>query len=154
MTTQHSHSGVIPGRGPIPSGDSSSRRLTFMVGFWKKICARPRGLDQPGPGQPFPCLTQSSYTWPREMALDSLVVSPAEGGGEKADGLSDGDINVGVNRSRNGESGEDGSPKCVTPLFVPRVWQDVDVRVAPAGGRRGVESGGTGVPYTQCFQGF
>jgi hypothetical protein len=41
----------------------SSRRLTFMCGFWTKISARPRGVDQPGPGQPFPDLAQTKYTW-------------------------------------------------------------------------------------------
>ena len=61
--------GVIPGRGlPGPqcskqgaatsSSSSSSggtavgsaRRLTFMVGFWKEIAAKDRGVDMPGPG--------------------------------------------------------------------------------------------------------
>ncbi len=40
-----------------------------MVGFWKEICAVDRGLDRPGPGQPFPDLTRTKYTWPNEMAF-------------------------------------------------------------------------------------
>jgi hypothetical protein len=51
----------------------SSRRLTFMCGFWAKISARPRGLDQPGPGQPFPDLAQTKYTW-YVMSTGSLLL--------------------------------------------------------------------------------
>ena len=42
--------GVIPGRGPNP--DPSKRRLTFMVGFWRKIEA----VDRGGPHRPGPAL--------------------------------------------------------------------------------------------------
>jgi hypothetical protein len=46
--------------------------LTFMVGFWVSISSIDRGLDNPGPGQPFPDLAVSSYTWPHEMTFDSF----------------------------------------------------------------------------------
>lgn len=39
-----------------------------MVGFWKKIEARTRENEEPGPGQPFPTLNNTKYTWPNEMA--------------------------------------------------------------------------------------
>lgn len=57
--------GVIPGRGPNP--DPSKRRLSFMVGFWRKIEAVYRGENNAGPGQPLPSAT-SSYTWTEELA--------------------------------------------------------------------------------------
>ena len=49
--------GVLPAHTILPSTsktDLAPRRLTFMVGFWKAISATPRGIDKPGPGQPFP----------------------------------------------------------------------------------------------------
>jgi hypothetical protein len=61
--------GVLPGRGVSP--DIHARRLTFMVGFWEGIKASYRGVDHPGPGQPFPDSLsgemKSSYTWHQEM---------------------------------------------------------------------------------------
>lgn len=79
--------GVIPGKGlnpfpqrPLPDNNASvfqecsnTRRLTFMVGFWDKISATPRGTDCPGPGQPFPIVEDTKYTWPAEMAIDSSI---------------------------------------------------------------------------------
>lgn len=59
--------GVIPGKGVVH--DPSKRRLTFMVGFWKSIAAKPRGNNVPGPGQPLPDLETTSYTWPKQMSL-------------------------------------------------------------------------------------
>jgi hypothetical protein len=38
-----------------------------MVGFWKKIQAITREGEEAGPGQPFPSLKSSKYSWPREM---------------------------------------------------------------------------------------
>jgi hypothetical protein len=57
--------GVIPGIGPNP--DPSKRRLTFMVGFWRKIEAVNRGENHAGPGQPLPS-AETTYSWPRELA--------------------------------------------------------------------------------------
>lgn len=56
--------GVLPGVGPTNSKDS--RRLTFMVGFWRKLEAKPRGVDVAGPGQPFPDDT-TKMNWSKEM---------------------------------------------------------------------------------------
>lgn len=56
---------MIPGRGITPH--ASKRRLTFMIGFWKEICAYERGIDVAGPGQPYPSLENTHYTWPLEM---------------------------------------------------------------------------------------
>ena len=70
----HLH-GVVPGRGLNPAPDS--RRLTFMVGFWTSICARNRGRDCPGPGQPFPDTASTRYTWPSEMAWHPDLATPA-----------------------------------------------------------------------------
>jgi hypothetical protein len=61
--------GVIPGKGINP--DPSNRRLSFMVGFWKDIKARDRGLDNPGPGQNFPDPKLTSYAWPSIMPMQS-----------------------------------------------------------------------------------
>jgi hypothetical protein len=58
--------GVVPGRPSASHGDDN--RLSFMVGFWRDICAKPRGVDTPGPGQPFPS-SDSTYTWPLEMGF-------------------------------------------------------------------------------------
>jgi hypothetical protein len=63
--------GVVPGRPSAPH-DPLASRLSFMVGFWRNICAKPRGIDQPGPGQPFP-VPESTYTWPQEMELNLLL---------------------------------------------------------------------------------
>lgn len=69
--------GVVPGKGVCP-GPRNSRRVTFMVGFWEKIQSKERGVDCPGPGQPYPgrhssiigqCILRSNYTWPTEMVL-------------------------------------------------------------------------------------
>ena len=38
--------GVIPGRGVNSSPHSNTRRLTFMVGFWKDIAAKDRGAKR------------------------------------------------------------------------------------------------------------
>ncbi len=60
--------GVLPGRGLLPEKpEYGNRRLTFMVGFWKEISATDRGVDTPGPGQPFPKQGVSKYSWPLEM---------------------------------------------------------------------------------------
>ena len=64
--------GVVPGRGPAIQ--STDRRLTFMVGFWRHICAIPRGIDIPGPGQALPVRGISKYTWLDEITLDPSIV--------------------------------------------------------------------------------
>eukprot|EP01038_Epipyxis_sp_PR26KG_P010057 gene10057-13517_t len=65
--------GVVPGKGSIPILEhhekGGPRRLSFMVGFWESICAKDRGVDSPGPGQPFPDERTSKYTWPKEMGM-------------------------------------------------------------------------------------
>jgi hypothetical protein len=52
--------GVVPGRGLCPEAQSCGsgsggvvprRRLSFMVGFWRKIQAKDRGPGCPGPGE-------------------------------------------------------------------------------------------------------
>ncbi len=79
--------GVIPGRG-VTGASPQQRRVTFMVGFWKRIQAVLNDVDCPGPGQPFPdrniCSLNgtsydegksrlarrvSNYTWHKEMNL-------------------------------------------------------------------------------------
>jgi len=59
--------GVLPGRGP--NINPNARRLTFMVGFWNRICAKDRGLDNAGPGQPMPSIHSNKHSWPRELEL-------------------------------------------------------------------------------------
>lgn len=64
--------GVIPGRGPAQS--TEGRRLTFMCGFWKSISAADRGVDNPGPGQPFPTPGVTAWTWPGELLERASVL--------------------------------------------------------------------------------
>ena len=52
-------------------GDESRRRLTLMVGFWKKIQARPRGTDTPGPAQSLPTAATTKYSWLRDMEIET-----------------------------------------------------------------------------------
>jgi hypothetical protein len=119
--------GVIPGKGMTPA--VGSRRLTFMIGFWKKICARDRGLDCPGPGQPYPDLSQTKYTWPKELAFSS---SSKEG----EDGLPSGATSASSATSFD-------QLVDVEPPPVSAVWEPVDPkRLAPK------------PCYNQCFQGF
>lgn len=90
--------GVLPGRGFNPAPYENERRLSFMVGFWEKIRAKPRGMDIAGPGQPFPYQKETSYTWPSEMKTF----------------INDIDVKV------------ETHPKQAIPEFVPAVWEQVD----------------------------
>jgi hypothetical protein len=72
--------GVIPGVGPIPSSNEDSRRLTLMIGFWRSLEAKDKGIDCVGAGQPFPLTRQvpnslteakTRFTWPHEMKMRS-----------------------------------------------------------------------------------
>ncbi len=58
--------GVIPGIGN--GTEESSRRLTFMVGFWRKIESKDQGKGRYGAGQPFP-YNDESLSWPKEMNI-------------------------------------------------------------------------------------
>jgi len=40
-----------------------------MVGFWRGISAKDKGLDNPGAGQPFPDLKNTKFAWPAEMPI-------------------------------------------------------------------------------------
>ena len=116
--------GVVPGRGCNP--EPASRRLTFMCGFWRNICARPRGPDIPGPGQPFPDPTTTKYTWPAEMAICP-------------------ELNTADARQTH-------RTQPVTPFPIPAVWEPIEPESATAAATRG---GISSIPaYQQCFQGF
>ena len=118
--------GVVPGRGPNPR--VGARRLTFMVGYWRAIKARPRGLDQAGPGQPFPTGAETKYTWHREMALRPDFPTAVEHGG-------------------------DGDPTTlVPPQPVAVVWEPVEAASTLASA--GKKAAAAGVDYDTCFQGF
>ena len=56
--------GVIPGVGICPLYED--RRLSFMVGFWRKLDAKDLGTNQFGAGQPYP-RTDSNFTWHRTL---------------------------------------------------------------------------------------
>ena len=66
--------GVIPGVGPIPTGNIHDRRLTLMIGFWKALEATDKGLDHVGAGQPYPMTRtmekdggKTQFSWPMEF---------------------------------------------------------------------------------------
>ena len=126
-----------------------NRRLTFMVGFWKNICAVDRGENIPGPGQYFPLkrsedalhlklpkdnvsadncnknisISNKPYTWPNEMVLDNNISTSQ------------------INKDAS-------VPTPVTPVFISPIWQTVQPTSA---GTHAV----TVVPnYNTCFQGF
>lgn len=120
--------GVLPGKALL-NPDPSKRRLTFMVGFWKSIAARERGLDNPGPGQPFPDISKTSYTWPLEMASQPAL------GYLKGDRFSEV-----VERS---------------PIYVSNVWEPIDVDSTKADPASIIRKGLAKKPdYDACFQGF
>lgn len=123
----------------------SDRRLTFMVGFWRKICAVDRGANNPGPGQPFPS-DGSTYTWPQEMKL-----SPEFATVDGCDGPE-----------------TESAFEYVSPVTISPIWQSV---VQPSVAENGtptantsnsssvstscVGSASAGMPsYDKCFQGF
>mmetsp|Transcript_74486 Transcript_74486/g.147516 ORF Transcript_74486/g.147516 Transcript_74486/m.147516 type:complete len:566 (+) Transcript_74486:94-1791(+) len=70
--------GVVPGRGdPPPEAGPGSRRVTWMVAFWRKVTLRPFGADGlAGSNRPFPDpsapLTAGprTYTWQQQLAAD------------------------------------------------------------------------------------
>jgi len=117
------------------NGQKSSRRLTFMIGFWKNICAVDRGVDNAGPGQPFPG-ADSKFTWPQEMKpSENFPNTPADCEGPEC------------------------TTEYVTPVSVSPIWQPVaglsssssdGAATAPCTG-----AGGSAIPsYDKCFQGF
>ena len=116
--------GVIPGHGPNPA--PGKRRLTFMVGFWEKIEAKDRGVDNPGPGQPWPGAL-STYSWHKEMKLTSELDPEA------------------LQRESENKDGSD-----VDFQYVERVWEPVD-----RDGSSSLLLKGMRLPeYTCMFQGF
>jgi hypothetical protein len=138
--------GVIPGRGLNPLPHQNERRLTFMVGFWKEIAAKDRGLDTAGPGQPFPDLARTKYTWPKEMsvaALESAGAAPAKAGGTVF--------------TRVGETAE-AVMEPVVPLHLQNIWEPVETDVTGVDTGSGLKKVPTTVAdtphYSTCFQGF
>lgn len=109
------------------ASSDNNRRLTVMIGFWDGICARDRGANNPGPGQPFPSPATSNYTWPAEMKpFDPKLLSEL-----------------------NTEPASDGV--VVEPIPISRIWQPI------AATANGVENSALlpVVPtYNECFQGF
>jgi hypothetical protein len=59
-----------------------------MVGFWDRIHCRDRGLDNPGPGQPFPDSSRTSWTWPHEMSVSNLDSNATPGTAATSVGVS------------------------------------------------------------------
>lgn len=135
--------GVIPGRGLNPRPHSNARRLTFMVGFWKEIAAKNRGLDCPGPAQPFPAADSgTTFSWPAEMKCRSEFNKDSD----KYDN----------NRSCDADSSS-GSSNMIQQQSVhhlTRIWEPVEamteVRDATSTVVQLVET----PHYSTCFQGF
>ena len=120
--------GVVPGKGINP--DSSRRRLTFMVGFWRDIKARVTETDTAGPSQPFPS-SSSNYTWHREMMLQPM------------DGHSDGAYLF--------DKFETGG-ELIIPQSVSPIWEVISKNESSSS----ISSSPSlsAAAYSQCFQGF
>eukprot|EP01032_Pedospumella_encystans_P008580 gene8580-10166_t len=143
--------GVIPGRGVNSSPHSNARRLTFMVGFWKDIAAKDRGLDVAGPGQPFPS-NKSKYTWPKEMKSEGDTSSVFAISGAAAGGV----------KSTTGSAvAAEAVP--VQPIHLNAIWEPIECDVSrEVSGVDASVSASVKVPstvaatphYSACFQGF
>jgi hypothetical protein len=141
--------GVVPGRGPS-AAPPDSRRLTLMIGFWRRIQAVTLLDGGAGAGQPYPhpgpvgkeesatsehggvtsaCYSpRHEYTWPLEMEVVSV-----------------------------GKDEDESACIEVHPTYVPVVWEPVDDRITAL--NQDVEGGGRSAaliqaPYQSCFQGF
>jgi hypothetical protein len=130
----------VPGRGVCP-GPGNSRRVTFMVGFWEKIQSKDRGVDCPGPGQPFPGrhtagdgehVPSSNYTWPAEMEP----------------------IEIPVEKDLTDTRG--GGVEWIDPILLPNIWEPVDQEGLSSSGPSGAEAAprSYSAHYDTCFQGF
>lgn len=125
--------GVVPGRGVCP-GPENSRRVTFMVGFWEKIESKNRGVDSPGPGQPYPGrhvagdgeaeVNVSQYSWPSEMGM----------------------VREDASESTKGKC----HMEWLDPIPIPAVWEPVDEEEL----KSSVEGTTYAAHYNSCFQGF
>jgi hypothetical protein len=117
--------GVVPGRGCVPRGDPTRRRITMMVAFWPAI--RERESAEPVAARPFPYGDAegwpSVFDWPE--ARDRAAPARAAKGAAAA-----------------AAGGEAPQVWCVEP-----VWQPVDAEEpTPAQGSMPA--------YEACFQGF
>jgi hypothetical protein len=74
--------GVVPGRGVGPActpdvkttaAGHGRRRLSFMVGFWRKLRARQRGPGNPGPGQDYPAKGSPRSSWRDDMGTVEIA---------------------------------------------------------------------------------
>eukprot|EP00605_Chrysophyceae_sp_TOSAG23-4_P001997 GSChrysophyteH1.ASY1.ANO1.2211.1 assembled CDS len=123
--------GVLPGKGP--SRVPGSRRLTFMVGFWRTLRARPK--TSPGAGQMLPAPDGSPFTSCRELHAEWRAA---------------------LQSGTEDESEQEGNPATasraiasVSPEPVDAVWEPVDAQTTS------LRLGGVGLPkYNACFQGF
>ncbi len=146
--------GVVPGRALNPLPHQNERRLTFMVGFWKEIAAKDRGLDTAGPGQPFPDLGRTKYTWPKEMSIAALEGAGA-GGASSTSGAKIGETVF----SCTGEGASGATMEPVVPLYLNNIWEPIESDVTGLeGGSACLKKVPTTVAdtphYSTCFQGF
>ena len=158
--------GVIPGRGFNPDPHNNQRRLTFMVGFWKEIAAKDRGLDTAGPGQPFPPLGRTKYTWPAEMTTAAME-SGSHVGSHSADSRTNGNSNSN-NKNNNstvfarvpGALSDSAAMEPIQPLKLSAIWEPIEAGVDPSLIEEGIpmKKLPTTVAetphYSTCFQGF
>jgi hypothetical protein len=101
-----------------------------MVGFWRDICAKPRGLDVAGPGQPLPDsgvygTDASKFTWQKDLPLFSAS-----------------DL-----RSMTEQQGA-ASNMSAFPLSINSVWEPLESSASSLKKSNGSPK------YDQCFQGF
>ena len=83
--------GVVPGHGVVPASAPDARttavshtshgrrRLSFMVGFWRKLRARQRGPGNPGPGQDYPAEGSPRSSWRGDMGTVEMADGAVSG---------------------------------------------------------------------------
>jgi hypothetical protein len=132
---------VVPARGFPPN--PSDRRLTFMVGFWRDIRAVTRGVDTPGPGQPFPDPKVSKYSWIHELSSSMMEAKSLE-----------------IHETGTpflGQSDSRDSSSELLPVHITKIWEPVETSKTLSSSSSSSSSSRSisNMPdYNKCFQGF
>ena len=101
-----------------------------MVGFWRDIRAIPRGVDTPGPGQPFPDPKDSKYSWIHELSMMEAKSLQSEASRESSSDL--------------------------LPVHITKIWEPVETsKASSSSSSSSSRSSISNMPdYNKCFQGF
>mmetsp|Transcript_23029 Transcript_23029/g.33698 ORF Transcript_23029/g.33698 Transcript_23029/m.33698 type:complete len:177 (-) Transcript_23029:38-568(-) len=139
-------SGVVPGRG-VCSAPPRSRRVTFMVGFWKRIQSvfLPEGCA--GPGQPFPGTNREYFKGIHEGYQGSTSPESYNVNSESQQQKYTWHQEMGLLQSPDSELDATGcSP--VSPIAIPNIWEPVVANSSDE------PSTMIKAHYKSCFQGF